>query len=195
MVFCFDHTHVFLFSINLVLVITALFLIIPLVIYAYFDEIRQSLNGKLCIALLITQLYMIIPFEELDPYTYVVFHIVIYFIGAFSSVFIINLMCFDIYLTFRHFREPQYQSMYFKKFVWFLVIVFVTASLLAYFFSPHARVSIDVSKLLISSLLLTFLLTCLMNIFALVASFYYLVALTRSTTLSENTRFDVERER
>jgi hypothetical protein len=34
-----------------------------------------------------------------------------------------------------------------------------------------------------------------MNIFALVASFYFLVTLTRSTTLSENTRFDVERER
>jgi hypothetical protein len=185
------------FSINLVLVITALFLIIPLVIFGYLKEIRQSLNGKLCIALLITQLYMIatLPFEELDPYTYVVFHIVIYYTGAFSSVFVVNLMCFDIYLTFKHFREPHYQSTYFKKIVCFLLIFFLVIMLLTYCFSPHARVSIDVSKLLISSLLFTFLLTCAMNIFALVASFYYLIALTRSATLSENTRFDVERER
>jgi hypothetical protein len=185
------------FSFNLVLVITALFLIIPLVINGYFKEIRQSLNGKLCIALLITQLYMILifPFEESNLDVHHPFFTIIYFIGAFSSVFVVNLMCFDIFLTFKHFGEPHYQSTYFKKFVCFLLIFFVAVSLLTYVYTSYTRASIRLHQVLTLSMIFTFLLTCLMDIFALIASFHHLVALTRSSSLSENTRLDVERER
>jgi hypothetical protein len=179
------------------MVITALFLIIPLVIYAYFDEIRQTLNGKLCIAFLVTQLYVffIMPLERFRNYRFSMFFI--FFIGAFSSVFVVNLMCFDIYLTLKHFREPQYQSNYFKKFVCFLLIFFVAAMLLTFLSSERHRVEEigDIFPLAATGLLFTFFLTCAMNIFALTASLYYLIALTRSTTLSDNTRFDVEKKR
>jgi hypothetical protein len=179
-----------------VLFITAVFLIAPLIIYGYFDEIRQTLNGKLCIALLVTQLFIIfiMPLNEIDENYYLV-PVLFHFIGTFASVFVINLMCFDIFLTFRHFREPHYQSNYFKRFVCFLPIFFVVSILLTYIFSPRWMQLDDIFPLMATGILLTFFLTCLMNIFALIASFYYLVVLTRSTTLSENTRFDVERER
>jgi G protein-coupled receptor Mth (Methuselah protein) len=184
------------------LVITAAILIIPLFIYSFFNEIRQTLNGKLCIALLITQIYVIfaMSLENLEMLEalengFHMFTIIFYCFGAFSSMFVVNLMCFDILLTFRHFREPHYQSTYFKKFVCFLLIFFVAATLLTYLYSP-LRINLSgLYDLMSTAADFTFILTCAMNILALIAAFYYLIALTRSTTLSENTRFDLERER
>jgi hypothetical protein len=187
------------FILNLVLVIAAILLIIPIVIYAYFEEIRQTLNGKLCIALLITQIYVIIvlPLEEMKGFRIYPFKILFsfYFLGAFSSAFVVNLMCFDIYLTLRHFRVPHYQWTYFKKSICFLLIVFGVSILLIYLSSSFKIGLNDIAELMSIGVLITFCATNLMNIFALIAAFYYLVALTRSTMLSENTRFDVERER
>jgi hypothetical protein len=181
-----------------VLFITAVVLIIPIAVYARFKEIRQTLNGKLCIALLITQLYVVfvMPLNDFDDFLeYFILTIIVFFAGAFSSMFVVNLMCFDIYLTFKHFREPHYQSTYFKKFACFLLIFFLVVTLLTYCFSPAWMRLDEIESLFVVAALITFFLTCVMNLFALISSFYYLIALTRSTTVSENTRFDVERER
>jgi hypothetical protein len=183
-----------------VLVLTVIFLVIPLVAYAYFAEIRSTLHGKLCIALAATQIYiiMIMPLEEFEAYygyaarTIQVFA---FFFGAFSSNFCINLMCFDSFLTFKHFREPHYQSTYFKKFVIFLLgffsIVFVVIAII----NKTVYYHVEFFEMIMMSFGVTFMLTLVMNIFALISSFYYLIALSRSMSLSENTRFDVERER
>lgn len=81
------------------------FLIIPLAIYASYAELRDS-NGKMCIALLISQIYIlaIIPLvgiDELISHTTKFFFMLLIYTAAFSSNFIVNAMCFDIYLTFK----------------------------------------------------------------------------------------------
>ncbi|KAG5681667.1 hypothetical protein PVAND_011081 [Polypedilum vanderplanki] len=178
----------------LLLILTAIFLIVPTAIYIAFKEIRETLNGKLCIALVMTQIYIIfiMPLENIENFDIRYFTAIFYFIGAFSTSFVVNLMCFDIYLTLKHFREPHYQSAFFKKFVIFLIIFFFSATIVFSIIRPFYS---DIFTYMLLGAMLTFLLNLLMNIFSLISSFYYLISVTRSSNISENTRFDIEKER
>jgi hypothetical protein len=182
-----------------VLVTTAIFLLTPIVVYLIIGEIRKTFSGKVCIVLLISQIYMMFVMPTMrmtgaHPWALIFIALVFYTFGAFLSNFVVNFMCFDIYLTLKNFSTPHHRSTYFKRFFGFVLVLFVIALILPFAFNGRRALSfgsIFFSMVLVSSAV--FVLTVLMNIFALVSALYYLAALTRSN--AENTRLDVERER
>lgn len=93
----------FLFS---VAIITCALLIIPLVIYLMIADFKKSLHGRLCIALLLLQIFMVIFYPMVDVGTY--FHttfgvvlFVIFGIFAYSSNVCVTIMIFDIFISLR----------------------------------------------------------------------------------------------
>lgn len=175
---------------------TIMLLLFPILVYASFAEIRESTNGILCIILVATQIFQIllVPFIEIDNHQGFILFVMSY-IGAFSSNICINVMCYDIYLTFKHFREPQYHSQYFKKFMMCLLSVVI---LIMLFITITTREMPSFRTFIVALYVLSifiFFLAIFLDIFALISCFYYLIALRRSTATSDNTRLDVERER
>lgn len=175
------------------LTITAIFLIIPIVIYSSFKEILETLNGKLSIALVATQIYMIfiMPLNELhiNDFRTTFFTLV----GIISTIFVISLMSFDVFLTLKHFRNPQYQWKYFKYFV-VLLVIFIIIGFLLYGLNFKFELRHSISSFIELILFLSSILI-IVGILALIGSIYYLITLKKSTTLYDNTRYDMEKDR
>ena len=80
-------------------------MIVPVIIFASFPELKDT-HGKMSMALLISQAYILalLPMVKLSDITMgdnsLAILLMLYF-GEISTNFIMNAMCFDIYLTFK----------------------------------------------------------------------------------------------
>ncbi|KAG5681670.1 hypothetical protein PVAND_011084 [Polypedilum vanderplanki] len=186
--FCTTNFSFLNFNHYFLLIVTAVFLIIPSTVYVAFKEISETFNGKLCVALIIAHLLLI--FIDLLPFINYDFYRISAFIGFFSIIFIINFMNFDIYATFKHFNEPQKQSKCFKKFVYFLIIYLMIIMVPVSGFK-----SVYESFHSLPILLILFVLTFFLDILTLIASVFYLLILKKSLRANDDSRFDMEKER
>lgn len=200
-------------------IIACVLFIIPLVIYSITPELRSDFHGKACIAMLVIQLCIIILLPMINivrMYSFghrVMLEAILAF-AAYSSSFCTTMICYDIHFTFKYVLVPSYNCeimfvIFFRNFrttginrrEYWKFLLYLTFTIFAFVFAflfYQDRFSSVFESMLIGMFVTIFLLFIVMFVicvYMMVSTFFIMMSLMKSIDTSENTRFDLERER
>lgn len=115
-------------------------------------------------------------------------------LGLVTSYFWLNVLAFDIWWTFKHFRTPTDSLKRFKFYCFYVFgspLLFFATAFVAIQFGLHHHVH----NYFVMTAALFFLVMAILDVIFMIMTGYMIFQISKASNVSENSRFDAETER